>query len=298
MTRKKISSSEISTMIERLFAAKAMSDITRARDALMEIGPSVVESLITHLTNKSRVSQAAFTLAKLGDARAVPALIEVSKLKNTQFRNAAVRALSQLGGPGAVEAIITVLEDRDGVAKEWERNVYPPARQIAIEALADLGDPKGIDTLTELLDDPFDKIQDAALKALRTFDHPKAKQAIEARTNKKAFMKDGKFAIYHFTQTNLGNPLDLEVRTEMYCVYCKYLRDPSFTKSIGIGECSNYGSEKSVVKFDDSCSLWEPNKKVRYWLSKGYMQHNKEGWPRKPWYQVFDDGPDGEKGTH
>jgi hypothetical protein len=84
----------------------------------------------------------------------------------------------------------------------------------------------------------------------------------------------------------------------MYCVYCKYLRDPSFTKTIGIGECSNYSSEKSVVRFDDSCSLWEPNKKVRYWLSKGYMQHNMDGWPRKPWYQVFDDGPDGEKGTH
>lgn len=42
---------------------------------------------------------------------------------------------------------------------------------------------------------------------------------------------------------------------------------------------------------------WEPNTKVRFWLSKGYMMHNIEGWPKKPWYEVFDDGPDGEKGT-
>ena len=47
--------------------------------------------------------------------------------------------------------------------------------------------------------------------------------------------------------------------------------------------------------FDESCEKWKPNKKVRFWLSKGYMEHNPEGWPRKPWYQVFDDGPDGEK---
>lgn len=105
---------------------------------------------------------------------------------------------------------------------------------------------------------------------------------------------------YKLTKTCLTNPLDLEVTTEKYCVYCKHLRDPNLRDPDypkGVGECSNYSSPKSVVSFDDSCGQWEPNTKVRFWLSKGYMEHNLEGWPRKPWYQVFDDGPDGERGT-
>jgi HEAT repeat protein len=116
-----------------------------------------------------------------------------------------------------------------------------------------------------------------------------------------AASSDSKGATYRLTQTCLGNPLDLEVTTEELCVYCKHLRDPNLRDPQypkGVGECSNYGrSEKGVVSFDDTCSHWAPNTKVRFWLSKGYMEHNLEGWPRRPWYRVFDDGPDGEKGT-
>ena len=105
---------------------------------------------------------------------------------------------------------------------------------------------------------------------------------------------------YRLTLTCLGNPLDLEVSTEKYCVYCTHLRDPNLndpTYPKGVGECANYDNDKSVVSFDDVCEHWIPNTKVRFWLSKGYMEHNLEGWPRKPWYELFDDGPDGEKGT-
>ena|SRR3989304_3722892 len=107
-------------------------------------------------------------------------------------------------------------------------------------------------------------------------------------------------AQYKLTQTCLGNPLDLEVETEQFCVYCQSLIDPNFRDASypkGVAECSNYESSKSVVSLDDTCSLWAPNTKVRFWLSKGYMQHNLEGMPRSPWYQTFDDGPDGERGT-
>ena len=35
-------------------------------------------------------------------------------------------------------------------------------------------------------------------------------------------------AQYKLTQTCLGNPLDLEVETEQFCVYCQSLIDPNF----------------------------------------------------------------------
>jgi len=101
---------------------------------------------------------------------------------------------------------------------------------------------------------------------------------------------------YKLTETCLGNPLDLEVSTEKFCIYCKHLSQPDFGDPDypkGFAGCSR----KAEVSLDDSCERWEPNTKVRYWLSKGCMEYNIDGWPRKPWYQVFDDGPDGEKGT-
>ena len=205
-----------------------------------------------------------------------------------------------IGDPKAVKALITVLEDKDGIGRKWERNSTIRPREAAIKALAKIGDPQAVDALSSVINDPYDIIQEAAVEALSKFDDTKAVQALAAKEGEEAFQLDGDFAVYSFKETSLGNPLDLEARTEMYCIYCKSLRDPNLRDPAnpdGIGECSNYGSGVSVARFKSSCELWEPNTKVRFWISKGYMQHNLEGWPRKPWYQVFDDGPDGKAGT-
>jgi hypothetical protein len=110
----------------------------------------------------------------------------------------------------------------------------------------------------------------------------------------------GEKVSYKLTATSLDNPLDLDVETERLCVYCASLMDPNFSDPAypkGVAECSNYGSNSGVVSLDHSCDLWQPNKKVRFWLSRGHMSNNLEGMPRKPWYETFDDGPDGIKGT-
>ena len=107
--------------------------------------------------------------------------------------------------------------------------------------------------------------------------------------------KKGKVT-YTLSKTSLGNPISLEATTERYCVYCENLMDPNLLHPDypeGVGECYF----EAATSFNSTCEHWKPNEKIRYWLSKGYMEHNREGWPRKPWYQVFDDGPDGEKGT-
>jgi hypothetical protein len=202
-----------------------------------------------------------------------------------------------------VKPLIKVLEDKDEVAQKaarWQsgRN----AREAAVEALGMIGDPRAVAPLTAALKDKNERVRKAAAKVLETLDEPQARDALAAADagGQKVHM-EGSLARYRFSETSLGNPLDLEAKTEKYCVYCRYLRDPNLRDAKypkGVGECANYGSGNSVVSFDDSCELWEPNTKVRFWISKGYMANNREGWPKSPWYQVFDDGPDGEKGTH
>ena len=106
-----------------------------------------------------------------------------------------------------------------------------------------------------------------------------------------------KMITYTVTETCLGNPISIQVRTEQYCVYCKHFSDPEFHDPAFPGGGGYCCRGNGGIGFKDSCKDWEPNTKVRYWLSKGYMQNNREGCPRSPWYKVFDDGPDGAEGA-
>jgi len=185
---------------------------------------------------------------------------------------------------GDVKGLIEAALDRRNTAK---------VTGAASQTLCQIGDPHAVKPLIVALEDENENVRQAAANALDQIGIPHDEELPIG-------VKDAKMSTYRLSKTSLGNPLDVEVTTERECVYCEHLRDqnlrdPGFPK--GVGECSNYDSSKSVVGFDDSCTLWKSNSKVRFWLSKGYMRHNLEGWPITPWYQVFDDGPDGEKGT-
>jgi hypothetical protein len=98
---------------------------------------------------------------------------------------------------------------------------------------------------------------------------------------------------YTLIETSLGNPMSLPVTTQQYCVYCERFSDPEFRDPAfpdGGGYCSSWNG---AVSFKDSCNRWKPITKVRYWISKGYMTTKS----LRTWHQLFDDGPDGEKGT-
>lgn len=102
---------------------------------------------------------------------------------------------------------------------------------------------------------------------------------------------------YTITETSLGKPLKLQVSTDQMCVYCRHFGDPEFGDPAfpkGGGYCSR---RNGAIGFDQSCKDWAPTSKVKYWLSKGYMANNHNGYPKNPWYQVFDDGPDGAAGA-
>ena len=105
-----------------------------AAEALGKIGdPRAVEALITALKDESvsdNVRQAAGeALGKIGDARAVEPLIAILKNGSSDVRQAAAEALGKVGDARAVEALITALKQE----KYWS------LRQAAAEALDALG---------------------------------------------------------------------------------------------------------------------------------------------------------------
>lgn len=242
-------------------------------------------------------------LKKLGDPRVIQTIEIINKSgsvfteEDEHWCTQVVNAIGKFGDPHTVPFLIPFL---------IKKGKYDQLLSMAAQdALVHIGDP-AIKPLTSMLKDKSENMRKAAAAALAKFDDSLAKEALTPLRKKKVpqrsegFKMDGQFAIYKLNQTCLGNPLVLIARTEKYCVYCMHLRDPNLhnpTYPKGAGECANYGSGKSVVSFDDTCEHWNPNTKVRFWLSKGYVEHNLDGWPKKPWYQLFDDGPDGEEGT-
>lgn len=294
----------------------------RATRSLGEIGKPALAPLIASLhdeDHKARIG-AVEALAKIGDARALEPLI--SMLKNDPdpyVRMGSIVTISTISKDLALEPLIATLKnDQDGEVREkaagllgsigGQQTVAPLiaafkdnneiVRRKATDVMRFIGEP-AVEPLIAALQDDDGNVRHCAAEALGRINDPRAKVALAA--NDKDDQKGGQLASYILIKTNLGNPLNLEVKTEKFCVYCEHLqepnlRDPQYPK--GVGECSNFNvSNKGVVSFDNTCGGWKANTKVRFWLSKGYMEHNQEGWPRKPWYQVFDDGPDGEKGT-
>jgi hypothetical protein len=95
---------------------------------------------------------------------------------------------------------------------------------------------------------------------------------------------------YTLTEGSNSSSVSIEAATEQYCVYCKHFGDPEFRDPAfpgGGGYCDRWNG---AIGMKDSCLHFEPNTKVRYWLSKGYMLGNRSGYPTTPSYQVFDDG--------
>lgn len=177
-------------------------------------------------------------------------------------------------------------KDVEGLIKALANDPDALVRLEAAKALGELGAPEALDALIDAFNDADANVCFEAQEALA-----------KLSTGKQSDQSDeDELEYYTFMKTSLGNRMSLEVSTERLCVYCEQLRnvdllDPGYPK--GVGECP-YG----VHSFDDTCEHWKHNTNVRFWLSKGYMQNNQDGWPRRPWYRLFDDGPDGEKATH
>jgi HEAT repeat protein len=276
------------------FVKEGDREAFEAAKALVLIGTPAVEPLINVLKEREGDANykavrartfAVYALGEIGDLRAMDPLL-IAVFEGGDVSEAAAKALGKMGNARAVDPLIAMLENKGGAA-----------RKTAAEALGKIGDPRAIEPLIAVLNDSDDSVHKAAVRALERFDDPQARDALVTLAGKKPYEVDGMLAKYTLKKTCLDNPFKLEVKTEKHCVYCDRLSDPNLREPDypkGAGYCS---IKNDAVSFDDTCENWMPNARVRFWLSKGYMEHNLEGWPRVPWYQVFDDGPDGEKGT-
>jgi len=133
--------------------------IVEAVKALGWIGKPAVESLIQAMedagSSYSR-GQAARTLGRIGDARAVDPLLQVFiNDKNNYVRGEAARALGEIGDTRAVALLLQALNDKDD-----------KIRVAAARALGEMGDAQAVAPLLQALNDKDSKIRIAAAGAL------------------------------------------------------------------------------------------------------------------------------------
>jgi phycocyanobilin lyase subunit alpha len=110
---------------------------------------------------------AARALGKLGDRRAVPALMEALVCEDFYVREAAAQALEGLGDPVAVPMLIQLLANQlSGTLPATEPPQLVQPFDAILEALGTLGGVQAIEAIKPFLDHPVPRIQFSAARAL------------------------------------------------------------------------------------------------------------------------------------
>ncbi len=152
---------DVKGLVDALGYGNGSNDTSRkAAEALVLIGTSAVESLITAL-NDARESVrgcAAWVLGKIGDDRAVEPLIAALRDGSELIREHAASALGKIGDDRAVEPLIAALKD----SNEFIRG-------NAASALGWLHDDRALQPLTDALNDKSLFVQEKATVALYRF---------------------------------------------------------------------------------------------------------------------------------
>ncbi|MFY9270242.1 MAG: HEAT repeat domain-containing protein [Candidatus Manganitrophaceae bacterium] len=136
----------------------------------------------------------AIVLGKIGDRRAVPALLSLLKDRNAAVRRAAVAALGQIRDCGTVHALLSTLMDGEPTVRENAVGVLLEMKEslplpILLEFLRDessflrchaafllgrMGSKEALPSLILLLKDPEEEVRKAAVEALDSFDDPES----------------------------------------------------------------------------------------------------------------------------
>ena len=139
--------------------------------------------------------EAAETLGKIKDPRAVEPLISALKDESSDVRIAAAKVLGEIKDPRAVEPLITLLKDKGwlitllkdkGLLEDKDWNV----RQAAAYALGEIKDPRAVEPLISALKDVNSDVRIAAAKALGKIKDPRAvKPLISALKDSNSFVR-------------------------------------------------------------------------------------------------------------
>ncbi|MBE9145319.1 HEAT repeat domain-containing protein [Planktothrix mougeotii] len=154
--------------------------------------PAAVDALILALKDESDRTEeggyplrrnAARALGKLGDKRAVSALIDCLDCSDVYVREAATQALEQLGDEGCISALMKLLEGGVAAAQRVPGKPYLVQPYDAIlEALGALKATVAIPLVQPFIEHSIPKVQYAALRALYqlTGDNSYGERLIEA----------------------------------------------------------------------------------------------------------------------
>jgi HEAT repeat protein len=119
----------------RIIAIKALDYI----QAMRTFEP-LLELFLDETEEKSLRFEAAETLGKLGDKRAVEPFLQIAQDQDNKARVAAISALGHLGDKRAVELLIATLKENDVAI-----------RATTIEALGQLGDKRAVEPVIQIL---------------------------------------------------------------------------------------------------------------------------------------------------
>ena len=139
----------------------------RAQNALMEMGPVVVEPLCRILLDEDNPLRfyAADLLTKIHDERAIKPLISVLGVRVNGIGQLAVTALIGIGPPAVNDLIVCLTSDE------------PEIRKLAVKALGEIKDERAFESLLTTIKDENLDVRQQALLAVINF---QSNQVIEA----------------------------------------------------------------------------------------------------------------------
>jgi len=139
--------------------------------------PNIDHPLVTEIVDKiarfwqsypkTGIETVLVTIGKIGNDKAVDALIKALDDSDDFVRRNAVDALRNISNDKAVEALIKALDDSDDFV-----------RRNAVDALRNISNDKAIDALIKALDDSDYSVRHNAVDALRNISNDKAVEAL------------------------------------------------------------------------------------------------------------------------
>jgi len=146
--------------------------------------PESIDALIAGLVDESDRTveggyplrrNAARALGKLGDVRAVPALMRCLDCDDFYVREAVIQSLAMLGDRSCVSALMSFLVNRSEVPQAQSDSINLPQPYNAIlEALGMLGATEAVPLIEPFLSHPVEMLQYAAARAMYELTHDSA----------------------------------------------------------------------------------------------------------------------------
>ena len=143
---------------DRAMAADILAQVAVGKETLRQEAADLLLPLFESENNTDVLNSLAFAFAHLGDPRAIPRLIELSRHPDEALRYAVVNGLSNKADPRAIAALIILSSDTDLEVRNWAT--------FGLGSLTEVDTPELRSALLARLDEAEDEIRGEALVGL------------------------------------------------------------------------------------------------------------------------------------